>query len=277
MKNKQHLIALDLDGTLLKANQEIDQDTKKVILQLIENGHVVVIATGRPHRASISYYHELGLNTPMVNFNGAFVHHPSDSNWKIQHDPLPVRTAHQIVEACYDLGVSNIIAEVMDDVYLAAYDERLINMFKQTAPNPYQVGNLIDKLKDDPTTMLIQPKNANIEQLTNHLDNVHAEIIEHRKWSAPAYNVIEVTKKGLNKASGLQKIAAAFGIPKERIIAFGDENNDLEMIDYAGVGVAMGNAIPELKSIANYVTDTNENNGIGSFLEDYFKLNVNLA
>lgn len=277
MKNKQHLIALDLDGTLLMENQEIDPSTKRVIMQLIRDGHIVVIATGRPHRASIRYYRELKLNTPMVNFNGAFTHHPDDDNWQVLHDPMPVRTAHQIVEACYDLKVNNIIAEVMDDVYLSQYDERLVNMFNKTAPSPFQIGNLIHKLQDDPTTLLIQPKNESLNELISHLDDFHAEIVEHRKWSVPSYSVIEVMKKGMNKAVGLQKIADYFGIPKERIIAFGDENNDLEMIEYAGVGVAMGNAIDELKSVAKYVTDTNENNGIGTFLEDYFKLNAKLA
>jgi hypothetical protein len=274
MKNKQHLIALDLDGTLLMENQEINPKTKKVILQAIQDGHIVVIATGRPHRASIRYYRELGLNTPMVNFNGAFTHHPLDSSFKVLHDPLPVRTAHKIVEASYELKVDNIIAEVMDDVYLAEYDKRIVNMFKQTIPNPYQIGNLKHKLQQDPTTLLIQPKRDQVEQLTSHLDDFHAEIVEHRKWSVPSYSIIEVIKKGMNKAVGLQQIADYFAIPKERIIAFGDENNDLEMIDYAGVGVAMGNAIDELKSIAKYVTDTNEDNGIGSFLENYLKMNV---
>lgn len=274
MKNKQHLIALDLDGTLLMDNQEMNPKTKDVILQAMQDGHIVIIATGRPHRASIRYYQELGLNTPIVNFNGAFTHHPTDSSFKVLHDPLPVQTAHKIVEACYDLKVDNIIAEVMDDVYLAQYDKRMVNMFKQTVPNPYQIGNLINKLQRDPTTLLIQPKNNQIHQLTSHLDDFHAEIVEHRKWSVPSYSIIEVIKKGMNKAVGLKQIANSFGIPKERIIAFGDENNDLEMIDYAGVGVAMGNAIDELKSIAKYVTDTNENNGIGLFLENYFKIDV---
>jgi len=277
MENKQHLIALDLDGTLLMSNQEISSRTRRIILQAMADGHIVVIATGRPHRASIQYYHDLGLNTPMVNFNGAFTHHPTDSNWDVLHNPLPVGTAHKIVDACYDLNVHNILAEVMDDVYLDQYDQRIMDIFKQTKNEPpYKIGNLKNKLKDDPTSLLIHPKEEHIHQLRTHLNDYHAELIEHRKWGAP-WNIIEIVKKGMNKAVGLDKIARYFGIPKERIIAFGDEDNDLEMIDYAGVGVAMGNAIEELKSIAKYVTDTNEQDGIGIFLENYLKLNVKLA
>lgn len=269
----QHLIALDLDGTLLNDQKKISERTKNTILKLMKDGHVVVIATGRPHRASIGYYHSLGLKTPMVNFNGALIHHPTDKRWDALHNPMPVRTAKTIVEACYDLEVNNILAEVMDDVYLDQYDQKIIDIFQETENDPpFTIGSLKHKLTDDPTSLLIHPKDDHIFQLRNHLTEYHAEIIEHRKWGAP-WNIIEIVKKGMNKAVGLQKIAHYYQIPKERIIAFGDEDNDLEMIHYAGVGVAMGNAIHELKQIAKHTTLTNEQDGIGKFLEDYFKLN----
>lgn len=277
MKNKQHLIALDLDGTLLTGEQEISARTKQMVLQAMADGHIVVIATGRPHRASIYYYQELGLNTPMVNFNGALIHHPKDRNWHALHNPMPVKTAYRIVDACYELNVNNVLAEVIDDVYLDQYDEKIIDIFQKTKNDPpYKIGNIKNKLKDDPTSLLIHPKENHIHELRSHLNDYHAEVIEHRKWGAP-WNIIEIVKKGMNKAVGLEKIAYYFGIPKERIIAFGDEDNDLEMIDYAGVGVAMGNAIEELKSIAKYVTHTNEEDGIGVFLENYLKLRVKLV
>ena len=103
--NKQHLIALDLDGTLLTDNKIISTRTKHTIAKAKEQGHVVVISTGRPFRASYDYYKELGLNTPIVNFNGAYVHHPLDSNWGIHHSPLELATAQEIVRACFDFGV----------------------------------------------------------------------------------------------------------------------------------------------------------------------------
>ncbi|WP_010529918.1 HAD family hydrolase [Lentibacillus jeotgali] len=268
----KHLIALDLDGTLLTDDKQISTRNQDTLKKAISEGHIVVIATGRPHRASIDYYHTLKLNTPMVNFNGALIHHPTDDKWDVLHNPMPVRTAHRIVDACYDLNVHNILAEVMDSVYMDQYDERILDIFQTTRQDsPFKIGNLKNKLQEDPTSLLIHPKEENISTLRQHLDDYHAELIEHRKWGAP-WNIIEIVKKGLNKAVGLQKIAHYYHIPDERIIAFGDEDNDLEMIDYAGVGVAMGNAIDELKSVAKHVTDTNENDGIGIFLDDYLKL-----
>jgi hypothetical protein len=272
---KKHMIALDLDGTLLTDEKKISPRTKAVLEAAKADGHILVISTGRPHRASINYYHELGLTTPMVNFNGALIHHPTNRNWDALHNPMPIRTAHKIIEACYDLDVRNILAEVLDDVYLDSYDSRLVGFFDEVKHDPpYIVGSLKQKLEEDPTSILIYPEDEKLNELKQHLDDYHAEVIEHRKWGAP-WNVIEIIKKGMNKAVGLHKVAHYFDIPEDRIIAFGDEDNDLEMIDYAGVGVAMGNAIDELKGIAKHVTKTNEEDGIGVFLEEYLKLETN--
>lgn len=272
---KKHMIALDLDGTLLTDDKKISERTKQVLFKAKEEGHIVVISTGRPHRASINYYYELGLDTPMVNFNGALIHHPQNRNWDALHNPMPIRTAHKIIEACHDLRVNNILAEVLDDVYIDSFDSKLIGFFDEIENEaPYVIGNLKQKLEEDPTSILVYPEEEQVQQLRSHLDGYHAEVIEHRKWGAP-WNVIEIIKKGMNKAVGLKKIAHYFDIPQDQIIAFGDEDNDLEMIDYAGVGVAMGNAIDELKSLAKHVTATNEEDGIGAFLEEYLKLKVN--
>ncbi|WP_047986194.1 Cof-type HAD-IIB family hydrolase [Ornithinibacillus californiensis] len=273
---KQHLIALDLDGTLLSDDKVISKKNKQILSKAMDEGHIVVIATGRPHRASIQYYRELDLKTPMVNFNGALIHHPEDRKWDVLHNPMPKRTALNIVQACYDLDVHNVLAEVKDHVYLDKYNQDLIDIFYQTEDDaPFVIGSLKSKLKEDPTSLLIHPKEDHIVSLRDHLDEFHAEVIEHRKWGAP-WNVIEIVKKGINKAVGLRKIAHYYQIPEDRIIAFGDEDNDLEMIDYAGVGVAMGNAIEPLKNIAKHVTVTNEESGIGLFLEEYLNLRVNV-
>ncbi|MGP4106652.1 Cof-type HAD-IIB family hydrolase [Virgibacillus sp. L01] len=272
MKNKRHLIALDLDGTLLSDDKEISTRNQQTLQQAKNDGHIIVIATGRPHRASINYYHALGMDTPMVNFNGALIHHPTDHKWDALHSPMPIRTAHKIIDACHDLNVNNLLAEVMDTVYLDQYDEKIIDIFQTTQQDPpFTIGSIKNELKEDPTSLLIHPKEEHIHELRSHLDDYHAELIEHRKWGAP-WNIIEIVRKGMNKAVGLQKIAHYYHIPQEQIIAFGDEDNDLEMLDYAGIGVAMGNAIDELKSIAGHVTATNEQDGIGVFLEDYLKL-----
>ncbi|WP_186576660.1 Cof-type HAD-IIB family hydrolase [Aquibacillus kalidii] len=274
MKKNKHLIALDLDGTLLTDNKVISERTKRTVLKAKEEGHIVIIATGRPHRASIEYYHELGLDTPMVNFNGALIHHPTDKKWEALHSPLPLRTAKQIIQTCYDFDVKNIFAEIKDDMFFDRYDEELMEIFHATAEDhPIKVGSLKNELNEDPTSILIHPRNNHIQALREHLDTKHSTVIEHRKWGAP-WNVIEIVRKGMSKAVGLERIAHYYHIPQENIIAFGDEDNDYEMIEYAGVGVAMSNGIDELKAKANHITATNEQDGIGIFLEEYLNLNI---
>lgn len=272
MSMDKHLIVLDLDGTLLTDEKKISPKTKQTLHKAKEQGHEIMIATGRPYRASEMYYKELVLNTPIVNFNGAFVHHPLDQNWETFHQPMEVGVAREIVQACHDFDFSfrNIIAEVMDDVYFHYHDERLIDVFNFGEPN-VTTGDLRNYLTESPTSMLIHADEEHVTEIRKHLSSVHAEVIDHRRWAAP-WHVIEIVKSGLNKAVGIEKVASHLEIPQNRIIAFGDEDNDLEMLKYAGVGVAMGNAIEPLKSVADDITLSNEEDGIAAFLNSHLRL-----
>ncbi|CEG26075.1 Cof-type HAD-IIB family hydrolase [Bacillus sp. B-jedd] len=267
---EKHLIALDLDGTLLTDDKVISEKTKAVLMKAKEQGHVVMISTGRPFRSSEPYYHELMLDTPIVNFNGAFVHHPLNSSWGIYHSPLDVKVAKDIVEACRSYTFHNIIAEIMDDVYFHYHDEKLLDIFSFGNPK-ITSGDLAEYLQDSPTAMLIHTDEEHVKTIRSHLSDVHAEVIDHRRWADP-WHVIEIVKSGINKAVGVKRVADYFGIPSQRVIAFGDEDNDLEMIEFAGRGVAMGNAISQLKTLANEITLTNEEDGIGVYLEETLNL-----
>ncbi|WP_246938632.1 Cof-type HAD-IIB family hydrolase [Bacillus pinisoli] len=270
---KPHLIAVDLDGTLLTEEKVISDRTKMVLQNAMNEGHHVVIATGRPFRSSHSYYKELGLTSPIVNFNGAYVHHPTSSSWGTYHSPIDIKTAHSIFEASDGFTIKNILAEVIDDVYFHYDDPELMDIFS-TGSNNISTGNLRETLLHDPTSILIHADEHKVGEIRKHLTDVHAEVIDHRRWGAP-WHVIEIVKSGLNKAVGLKLVAEHYQVPRERIIAFGDEDNDLEMIEYAGHGIAMGNAINELKTLSNHVTKTNEEDGIAHYLEEILKLKRN--
>lgn len=268
---KQYLIALDLDGTLLNKDKRISERNKRAITAAINNGHIVVIATGRPYRASEIYYEELGLDTPIVNFNGAFIHHPTNEEFGSYHSPMELETAKTIIETCEAFQVKNIMVEVIDEFYLKYHDQVLIETFTM-GDSPIKFGNLDEILTESPTSILVHPEDHHVDELKDLLKRAHAEVVDQRVWGAP-WNVIEIIKAGLNKAVGLKKIAEFYSISPEHIIAFGDEDNDLEMIEYAGVGVAMENAIDQLKEIANEVALTNDEDGIAVFLETYLNLN----
>lgn len=267
---KEHLIVLDLDGTLLTDEKVISTLTKDTLLKAKQAGHQVMIATGRPYRASQLYYNELGLTTPIVNFNGALIHHPKNPMWKTIHTTVDLRVVHDVVESVHKYEYDNLIAEVMDDVYIHREDEGMLEMFHMGSPNILH-GNLTHTLLQNPTSLLVHADDVNTPIIRQHLQDVHAELIEHRRWGAP-FPIIEIVRKGLSKAVGIDHIAKEMGIPRDRIIAFGDEDNDLEMIEYAGVGVAMNNGISELKNIANEITLSNNEDGIAKILKDRLKL-----
>lgn len=267
---KQHLIVLDLDGTLLTTDQKISAYTESVLTKAKEAGHEVMIATGRPYRASQVYYKQLNLTTPIVNFNGAYIHHPLVKSWNHIHSPIKMDVVQDVVNSIDKYEYENLIAEIKDDVYLHKDDRSLMKILGSGDPM-IVAGDLTETLPDNPTSLLIQAAEEKVSLIRNHLQDVHAELIEHRRWGAP-FSVVEVVRKGLNKAVGIDYIARQMGIPRDRIIAFGDEDNDLEMIDYAGIGVVMSNGISELKSIANEITLSNNEDGIGHFLADRLKI-----
>ena len=269
---EKYLIALDLDGTLLTDDKKIAPESKEMIRLLMEQGHIVVIATGRTKRLSMLYYQELGLQTPIINSNGAVMHHPLDKSWGNYHLPLNLDTAMEIVDSCYHYQSKNILAAVQDDVYLDQYDQKIADFYGYKEENDgFIVGNVKERLKANPTVMLLYPEEKYISQLTSQLDQLQTEVVDHRNWGAP-FHVIEVMNKQMNKEEALKKLADEFDIPRKRIIAFGDGSNDLEMLDYAGIGVAMNNAVDELKTVAKFHTGTNEDFGVAQFLAEYFNV-----
>lgn len=269
---KKHLICLDLDGTLLTDEKVISPYTKKVLSTLKNQGHELIISTGRPYRASEPYYRELAMDTPVVNFNGAFVHHPHDFDFKIIHEQLDLNVAVEIAKRVPDLNIQNIIAEVKDTVFLHYHDPVLFDAFTMGEP-VVKVGELTQTLTSGPTTILIQAEESEMPTIREELDSVFAEAIEHRRWGAP-YPVLEIVKKGINKAVGVEHVRKYLGIDQSHTIAFGDEDNDAEMLKYVTHGVAMDNGIDDIKNIANHITDSNNHDGIGKYLNDYFKLNL---
>ncbi|RDI47793.1 Cof-type HAD-IIB family hydrolase [Falsibacillus pallidus] len=266
----KHLICLDLDGTLLTDDKHITERTKSTIKKAKAAGHEVIISTGRPFRSSEPYYKELELESPIVNFNGAFIHHPLDKDWGVHHSPLDIEIAKEIVDTCQKYNIHNIIAEVMDDVYFHFHNDKLMDIFGMGNPE-ITVGDLRQYLEKSPTSLLIHAEESHVEEIRSHLSSIHAEVVDHRRWAAP-WHVIEIVRNGVHKAVGVKKIAEYYQIPQSRIIAFGDEDNDLEMLEFAGVGVAMGNGIDSVKSTAGNVTLSNEEDGVAVFLEE--KLNL---
>src|SRR5690625_7028955 len=100
---------------MLTDDKRITDESKQIIKHLTDNGHIVVIATGRANRLSTFYYQELGLNTPMINSNGAFIHHPLDKKWESYHLPLQLPTAMEVIDLSLSLDAKNVLTAVQED------------------------------------------------------------------------------------------------------------------------------------------------------------------
>jgi len=266
----RHLIALDLDGTLLPGNQTISTRTKAALLSAKKAGHLVAIATGRPYRASKRYYQELNLTTPIINFNGASVHHPLDQQYPRTKATIDLDTSRHLIRTCQQVGIENMMVEI-DDAFYMAKNEGFFANFLTEGIEPIASGTLDDLLTEPPTAILVEPLPDKTLELRAALEGTKSETTLQRWWKGKV-SVLEIAPNHVTKATALQELATHYNVSTEHIIAFGDEENDLEMIQFAGQGVAMGNAIPELKEIAHAVTDTNEDDGIAKYIEQALQL-----
>lgn len=268
---KRKLIALDLDGTTLNGQSMITQKTSAVLAQLKKAGHVVSIATGRPYRSSRQYYAQLNLDTPIVNFNGALCHKPNELAWDSQyHKTLNREIAVDILSLRKEMDIQLIAAELRDSVYVdddfVPYDD----FFATGKEMMFQLSE--DTLKEEPTAVSIFTGHENQKVIIDKIIKRYGDTVEVRTWGGQT-PCLEVVAAGVQKALGVERIAQVYDIKQEDILAFGDEANDYEMIQYAGHGVAMKNGIDELKAIAKDVTDfTNAENGVANYLENFFKL-----
>ena len=265
------LIAIDLDGTTLNQQSKITSKTQRVFQKAKEAGHIISIATGRPYRNSKYYYSQLKMDTPMINFNGALCHLPNETSWSDQyHKTISRELAIDMLDLKKDFDIQLIAAELLDTVYA---DEDFLP-YPDFFPNGQQDTQKLSaaNLKSDPTSVCVFTAQENQELIINKIIQRYGDLVEVRTWGGQT-PCLEIVSAGVQKALGVERVASVYGIKQQDIVAFGDEDNDYEMIQYAGHGVVMQNGIQALKDIANDITEkTNEEDGLALYLENYLGL-----
>ncbi|MGM0213038.1 Cof-type HAD-IIB family hydrolase [Enterococcus sp. AZ109] len=264
------MIAIDLDGTTLNEESRITERTAKTLKRAMEDGHSVVIATGRPYRMSSDFYRELQLSTPMINFNGALVHLP-EKHWVNELETSFNRNiVFDIMQEKKNLKLDFIAAEDRNTFFiddLSFFDK---HMFASEA----SAENLLTKesLIKNPTSVIVRSQPQNVKEVAEELLQQFGDSVEVNTWGGPNA-ILEIVAKGIQKAHGLAHIVKVFNMKREEIIAFGDEHNDVEMLDYAGWGVAMANGTDQVKSVADDITaKPNTEDGLADYLEKYLDL-----
>lgn len=242
--NTYRLVALDMDGTLLNDEKEVSQENKKWIQRLDEQDIPVVLATGRGYQRVAHIQKELDINHPMVLVNGA-------ESWKTRTDLLD-RT---FIPNANIRGLRKIAYE--NDAPYWGYTPD--GMFKQR--------DFTDEMLQS-KWLKFGIKHQDIA-VVNQIRELIMQSMEIECTSSNPHN-IECAPAGISKETGLKQICAFLGIPMEEVVAVGDNLNDMEMIEAARMGVAMGNAPDMLKETADMTTYTNEQDGVAKVIEALF-------
>ena len=259
-----HLLAVDLDGTLLTSSKSISTRTLGALRTVIGRGAKVVIASARPPRSVKPYYDQLQLDTWQVNYNGALVQHPETRRILIHHPMMP-----QLVEDVVDYARRHfseciVSLEVLDKWYTDRYEPSLQTETSKLF-EPDAVGPLDQFLAEPVTKMVILGEEPRLSQLEAELaDEFATEITLTRSDQV----CIQVMRAGLSKAIALAEVARDYGIPRQRVIAIGDAPNDVGMLTYAAVGVAMANAHTSAKVAADRLTASNDLDGVAVAVEE---------
>ena len=228
------LVAIDLDGTLLNEQKLISDENKQALAQAKQQGVKIVLCTGRPLAAMAHYLQELGLvdeGDYSITFNGGLVQ-------------------------------KNDTGEIMEKKVMEVSLYNVLNKLLQF--QPADISDITDEFVLNKAVIAYDQ-----EELDPKIKEIPAEFHEMYEIIKTRSMLLEFMPKGVTKAYGISLLAKDLGLKQEEIMAIGDEENDLPMIQYAGLGVAMENAVPFVKEAADFVTASNEENGVAKVIQKF--------
>ncbi len=259
------LVAIDLDGTLLRSNKRLSTANAQAIAEVTNQGVHVVLASARPPRSVRDIYHRLGLDTLQVNYNGALVHDMPRGK-HVYHQPMSVALAKKIVKFARKMDPDVVISiEVLDKWYTDHVDDKLpTETSKHFSPD--FVGPLSSFLTVPVTKlMLLAPP----EKLRPIHQGVRTRFAKDIAILISDDYLIQLVHKQVDKANALKLVAEQYGVPREQVMAIGDADNDLGMVRWAGLGVAMDNGWDRLKQTADVIAPANDDDGVAAVLKRY--------
>ncbi|GBU12523.1 sugar phosphate phosphatase [Enterobacterales bacterium] len=266
------LIAIDMDGTLLNPQHEVTPAVKQALAAAREKGVQIVLATGRPYVGVERYLAELDLQQEgcyCITNNGALVHNAQDGS-VIAEVSLTIDDYHYLEQLARQLGVhfhaltrSQLFTANRDISYYSVHES-----FVAGIPLHFCPADEMDPTLTFPKVMMID----NPEILDPAIAQLPAEAKARYTIMKSSPYFLEILDKRVNKGEGVKTLATKLGIPRENVMTLGDQENDIAMLEYAGIGVAMGNALDSVKAVSQFVTKTNMEDGV-AFAVNKFVLN----
>jgi Cof subfamily protein (haloacid dehalogenase superfamily) len=269
------LICIDVDGTLLNSKHKITKQTKAALQQAHQQGIHIVICTGRMYTDAEYFSNLVGVKSPVIASNGAFIKE-KDNDKVIFKEVLGQELSLRLLEIFQKHNIAPYFCTpdkfyygtiLFKLFYIAAkllgtrsnsIDLEYISSWQEWKKVVNAEGNNIVKCE------IIYRNNASVENLQKELRCIEqVEVVNSAKHN------IEINRKGVSKGKAVSMLAAMYNLKQEEILAIGDSENDISMIEYAGLGIAMGNALESVKQKADYITDSNDNEGVAKAISKF--------
>lgn len=264
------ILFTDLDGTLLNDRKEITPGNRAAMDRALARGGRIVLTTGRPLASGIKQSKRLGLDGPgcyLIAFNGGVIYDCGERRI-LYAKTLPIALALELIRLCDPLelhvqtynGDFVLVEPKNDDEALRSYCQRL-------QIDRRVVSSFVAELREEPPKVLAIAPRERLERLYKVLEKEYAHRVD---FFYSSETLLEIVPTGVSKGSAVKWTCEMLGMPLFDAIAVGDEENDLSMIQAAGIGVAMANGIEKLKQAADYVTlRDNNHDGIAEILEKF--------
>lgn len=270
---KYKLICIDMDGTLLNDNHEVSEENKIALKNAIDKGIKIAITTGRSFIAASQYAEVLGIKASIIASNGTYIREKDEDKVIYKH-PF---NREQFNKVC------DVIEKYDIKKYFNTYNTMITNaeppenhgyvISNKIAPDNLQVKFGIHKDFREAYDIYIDEilKAIIITEDSELLAKIKEELQEAGGLEvvSSGWQNVEVMAEGTSKGKGVKAFGEILGIGKEEIMCIGDNENDISMLTYAGLGVAMGNATEEVKELADYITDTNNNSGVAKAINKF--------
>lgn len=267
------LIALDLDGTLLNSQLKIREDSIAAIQQANALGIKVLIVTGRHHTAARYYWHQLGISTPAICCNGAYVYDFKTDVLISGGAPLTKPQALEVLKLSKELNIPSLVYTTEHIHYEAGGFEKfyLLDWAKtlpvQLRPQIRRVDSLTEVIEQAPSVWKLISFNDDSALLDAFAEKIRKTLGLSCERSGKKY--LDIMPQNVNKGRRLADLINSYGISPDEVVALGDQQNDIQMLKMAGMGIAMGNGIDQLRNCADWVTASNDEGGVALALNRF--------
>jgi len=267
------MICIDIDGTLIRPDLTISERVAQAIGKAKEKGLIIALSTGRMHKSALMYSDELGLTDPIVSSNGAYVSERDGS--RIYYEENLNGEDMLLIQDVLDRNDTKINWYNHGTMYISEYRDYVgrYEALAKTLPENRRIH--IKYLNEEFTLKHLIEETGNAIQKgivfpkAERISTIRDQISENQRIKVVSSGIdnLEFTSHLADKGLGVLSLAKAKGIHPDEIIAIGDSENDLSMLKVVGMPVAMGNAMQSVLDVAEYVTDTNVNDGVAKMIE----------